>query len=61
MEFILTPEGIPEDIEVINASHERYFRNEAREAVETWRFSPHEIRGKKVAQKAATRLTFKLQ
>ena len=61
VEFTVDTDGVPQDILVVNASHDRYFRNEAVAAVSDWRFTPHAIRGRTVNQRAATRLSFRLQ
>lgn len=61
VEFTVTTDGIPTDAEVINASHDRYFQEEALAAVAAWQFAPREVRGQQVNQRTFTRLSFKLQ
>jgi TonB family protein len=61
VEFTVTSAGTPTDVSVINASHERYFKEEAVEAVEEWRFEPRQVRGQLVDQRTFTRLSFKLE
>lgn len=61
VEFTVTTDGTPADVAVVNASHERYFKEEAIAAVELWRFEPREVRGRQVDQRTFTRLSFKLQ
>jgi len=60
LEFTVTTAGEPTDVSVVNASHERYFREEALEAVGKWRFEPRQVRGQQVDQRTFTRLSFKL-
>ncbi|MEE8307241.1 MAG: energy transducer TonB, partial [Gammaproteobacteria bacterium] len=61
VEFTVTSAGTPTDVSVINASHKRYFKEEAIEAVEEWRFEPRQVRGQLVDQRTFTRLSFKLE
>lgn len=60
VEFVVTPAGGTSDISIVNASHERYFRNEAIAAVEQWRFEPVVFMGRPIPQHAYIRLEFKL-
>ncbi len=61
VEFTVTADGTPVDVSVVNASHDRYFREEAIAAVGLWRFEPRQVRGRSVDQRTFTRLSFKLQ
>lgn len=61
LEFTVAQSGGTEDIMVLDASHDRYFRDEAVAAVEDWRFEAREIRGRTVDQRVFTRLSFKLE
>ena len=61
LEFTVTTDGATSQAEVVNASHDRYFQEQALEAVATWQFEPREVRGQRVNQRAFTRLSFKLQ
>jgi TonB family protein len=60
IEFVVTPEGGTADITVVDASHARYFRNEAVAAVEQWHFEPVIFMGQPIPQHAYTRLEFVL-
>ena len=51
VEFTVNLDGQPRDITVLDASHERYFRKEAVDAVSQWSFEPHVVRGSTVAQR----------
>lgn len=61
LEFTVAQSGGTEDIIVLDASHDRYFREEAVAAVEDWRFEARQIRGRTVDQRVFTRLSFKLE
>jgi len=58
IEFVVTPAGGTAEITVVDASHARYFRNEAIAAVEQWRFEPVIFMGRPIPQLAYTRLEF---
>jgi TonB family protein len=60
LEFVVTTLGATENITVTNASHDRYFRDEAIAAVEQWRFEPVIFMGKPIAKRSYTRLAFVL-
>lgn len=60
VEFVVTPAGNTAEISVVDASHARYFRNEAIAAVEQWRFEPVVFMGRPIPQHAFIRLEFKL-
>jgi TonB family protein len=61
VEFTVNLEGQPRDITILDASHDRYFRKEAVDAVSQWVFEPRVVRGSAVAQRTSARITFKLQ
>ncbi len=61
VEFTVGKEGQPRDITIVDASHERYFRKEAVNAVTEWEFEPHVLRGATVEQRTFARIAFKLQ
>ena len=48
------------EITIVDASHARYFREEAVAAVEQWRFEPVIFMGQPIPQHAYTRLEFVL-
>ena len=61
VEFTVGKDGQPQSITVLDASHERYFRKEAVNAVEKWEFEPRVVRGTTVAQRTYARISFRLQ
>jgi protein TonB len=61
VEFTVGTNGQPEDITIVDASHTRFFRKAAVNAVSQWKFEPHIIRGETVAQRTFARISFKLQ
>jgi TonB family protein len=60
LEFVVTTAGLTEDITVTNASHDRYFRDEAIAAVAQWRFEPVIFMGQAISKRSYTRLAFVL-
>jgi len=60
LEFVVTAAGLTEDITVTNASHDRYFRDEAIAAVAQWRFEPVIFMGQAISKRSYTRLAFVL-
>ena len=60
VEFVVTPAGGTAEITIVDASHARYFREEAVAAVEQWRFEPVIFMGQPIPQHAYTRLEFVL-
>jgi TonB family protein len=60
LEFVVTTAGLTEDITVTNASHDRFFRDEAIAAVEQWRFEPVIFMGQAISKRSYTRLAFVL-
>ena len=60
VEFVVTPAGNTAEITVVDASHARYFREEAVAAVEQWRFEPVIFMGEAIPQHAFIRLEFVL-
>jgi TonB family protein len=60
LEFVVSPTGETENLTVIDASHERFFRDEAIAAVKEWRFEPVVFMGQAIPKRAYTRLAFVL-
>jgi TonB family protein len=60
LEFIVTPTGRTDNITVTDASHARYFREEAVAAVEAWRFEPIMFMDRAIPKRSYTRLAFVL-
>lgn len=58
IEFTVSPEGETESVTVTDASHERFFRNEAVAAVSEWRFEPVVFMGRPIPKRSYTRLEF---
>ena len=61
VEFIVAESGDTTNVEVVAASHDNYFRNEAVRAVSRWDFEPRTVMGHVVEQKAHTRIRFVLK
>jgi TonB family protein len=60
LEFVVTRDGSTRDVTVTAASHDAHFRNEARRAVEQWRFEPRTFMGQTIEQRSHTRIRFTL-
>ncbi|HEX6994378.1 MAG TPA: energy transducer TonB [Gammaproteobacteria bacterium] len=60
VEFTVGRDGTTRDIVVIDASHNSFFRREAIEAVQQWRFEPRVFLGQVIEQRAYTRIRFTL-
>jgi TonB family protein len=60
IEFVVSTSGNTEDVTVVDASHDRYFRDEAVAAVEGWQFEPYMFMGRAIPKRAYTRLEFVL-
>jgi len=58
VEFVVDVDGTTRDIEVADASHDRYFQEEAVEAVTAWRFEPRVFMDRPIAQRVYTRVRF---
>ena len=58
IEFVVSPEGETGNVTVTDASHDRYFRQEAVTAVEGWRFEPIVFMGRPIPKRSSTRLEF---
>lgn len=58
IEFVVAPDGETENVTVTDASHDRYFREEAVTAVEAWRFEPVVFMDRAISKRASTRLEF---
>jgi TonB family protein len=60
LEFVVTPAGLTDSIAVTDASHDRYFREEAIAAVARWQFEPTIFMGQPISRRSFTRLAFVL-
>lgn len=58
VEFVVARDGSTRDIVVIDSSHSAYFRREAVNAIEQWRFAPRVFMGQTIEQRAYTRIRF---
>lgn len=58
--FLVTPEGTTAAIEVIDASHDRYFREAAVAAVSQWRFEPYIFMDQAIPKSSVARVEFVL-
>jgi TonB family protein len=61
VEFIVTLDGETRDVQITESSHDSYFRSEAQDAVEAWRFEPRVFLGEPIEQRSFTRVRFALQ
>jgi TonB family protein len=61
LEFTVDRDGATKDVEVVDASHSNYFREEASRAVSAWRFEPRVYMEQTIEQRAHTRIRFTLQ
>lgn len=60
VEFTVARDGTTRDVVVTDASSDRYFRDEAVNAVEQWRFEPRVYLGQTIEQRAYSRIRFDL-
>ena len=58
LEFTVAIDGTTRDVRITDASNENYFRREATEAVEQWRFEPRTFMGRAIEQRSYTRIRF---
>jgi protein TonB len=58
IEFTVGTDGTTHDVTITDASHETYFRREAVEAVEQWRFEPRVFMNRTIEQRSYTRIRF---
>jgi TonB family protein len=58
LEFVVSPEGRTESIKVVDASTDRYFRDEAIAAVADWLYEPVMFMGEAIPKRAHTRVAF---
>jgi protein TonB len=58
VEFTVGVDGATHDVTVTDASHEAFFRREAIEAVEQWRFEPRIFMNRPIEQRSYTRIRF---
>ncbi len=61
LEFVVTRDGDTRDVQIADASHDSYFREEAQSAVEAMRFEPRVFLGEPIEQRAFTRIRFEIQ
>lgn len=61
VEFTVARDGTTRDIEVTDASNERYFKDEAVKAVGEWRFEPRVFMNQTIEQRAYTRIRFNFE
>ena len=61
VEFVVTLDGETRDVRIAESSHDSFFRQEAQNAVEAWRFEPRVFLGEPIEQQAFTRVRFALQ
>ena len=61
IEFVVTLDGTTQDVVITEGSHDSYFRREAVEAVESWRFEPRIFMEQSIEQHSYTRVRFALQ
>jgi TonB family protein len=60
IEFTVGSDGATREVTIADASHESYFRREAKETVEKWRFEPRVFMGQAIEQRSYTRIRFVL-
>jgi TonB family protein len=60
VEFTVGTDGGTQDVTVVSASHDSYFRKEATAAVEKWRFEPRIFMNRPIEQRSYTRIRFVL-
>src|SRR5690606_41422108 len=58
VEFSVGPDGSTHDVVVTDASHNGFFRREAVDAIEQWKFEPRVFMGEVIEQRAYTRIRF---
>jgi len=58
LEFVVSPDGSTESIKVVDASTDRYFRDEAIAAVADWQYEPVVFMGEAIPKRAHTRVAF---
>lgn len=58
VEFTVNPEGLVENIEVVETSESDVFNRSTIQAVSQWQFEPQTFKGQAISQRVATRLAF---
>ncbi len=58
VQFTVSEDGRPEEIEVIDVSEKGYFESATRQAVSKWRFKPREYQGLVIQQRVGVRVSF---
>lgn len=61
VEFVVMTDGSTRDVVATDVSHDRYFEDEAVDAVSQWRFEPRAFNGRLIEQRSYTRIRFDLQ
>ncbi len=61
VEFVVTTTGQTRDVIITDSSHETMFRDEAVEAVESWRFEPKIYLDRPIEQRVYMRISFALE
>ncbi|HEU4617334.1 MAG TPA: TonB family protein [Gammaproteobacteria bacterium] len=61
LEFTVTRDGTTRDIVVTGASNDRYFKQEAIDAVAKWRFEPRVFMNQTIEQRAYSRIRFDIE
>jgi TonB family protein len=61
IEFTLSPDGIPQDLQVRDAQPKRVFDRAALEALQQWRFEPVKSPNGPIAQRSILRMRFELE
>jgi protein TonB len=61
IEFTISPDGIPQDLQVRDARPKRMFDRAALDALEQWRFEPVNSPNGPIAQRAMLRMRFQLE
>ena len=60
LEFTVDTEGVPYDINVLDASHQSFFRDEAVTAASQWRFEPVTFMNQRIPKRVVSRVRFEL-
>ena len=58
VQFTVSEDGKPKEIEVIEVSEKGYFESATRQAVSKWRFKPREYQGQVIQQRVGVRVSF---
>jgi TonB family protein len=58
VQFTVSEDGKPKEIEVVEVSEKGYFESATRQAVSKWRFKPREYQGQVIQQRVGVRVSF---